>query len=116
MYPLLLGGYTVDEALFQARQAMYLNNSLENRDWGTPVLYLHDQTGVLFPLPQPDSDEAQQNPFYTRVAIHLRNIAGKVTGFRADSPLNIKGPVDVTIEGGDVQEGGEVTGVVIGSI
>lgn len=116
MYPLLLSGYTVDEALFQARQEMYVNTSLENRDWGTPVLYLRDRTGVLFPLPEPDSGEAQGNPFYTRVAIRLRDIAGRVTGFRADRAENIKGPVDVAIEGGDVEAGGEVTGVVIGDI
>ncbi len=116
MYPRLLSGTTVDEALFQARQAIYLGTSLENRDWGTPVLYLHDQTGVLFPLPQPESEEAQQNPFYTRVAIRLRDIAGRVTGFRADRAENITGPVDVTIEGGDVQAGGQVTGVEIGGI
>lgn len=116
MYPLLLSGYTVDEALFRARQAMVTSASLENRDWGAPVLYLHDQTGVLFPLPQPDSDEAQANLFYTRVAIRLRDIAGKVTGFRADSADTLQGPVDVTIEGGDVEAGGEVTGVVIGGL
>jgi hypothetical protein len=50
IYPLLFAGFTVDEALFEARQSIYQRNGLENRDWGVPVLYLQDETGVLFPL------------------------------------------------------------------
>jgi tetratricopeptide (TPR) repeat protein len=50
IYPRLLSGYAIDEALMEARQAMYQQrDGLQNRDWGAPVLYLHDESGVLFP-------------------------------------------------------------------
>ncbi len=50
LYPYLLGGYTIDEALFQARQAIYQQpDNLGEPDWGALVLYLQADQGALFP-------------------------------------------------------------------
>jgi len=39
----------MDEAVSNARQAIYQQAGLENRDWGAPVLYLRVEDGVIFP-------------------------------------------------------------------
>lgn len=47
-YAALSGGFPVDEALAEARKAIYLQpNDVE---WGTPVLYMRSPDGVLFDL------------------------------------------------------------------
>lgn len=53
-YRLVLDGFSVDEAVFEGRQAVATQAGLQDRDWGTPVLYLRARDGVLFkPAPQP---------------------------------------------------------------
>jgi hypothetical protein len=49
LYPRLFRGFTLDEALFEARQAIYQMQGLENRDWGALVLYHQSGDGILFP-------------------------------------------------------------------
>jgi tetratricopeptide (TPR) repeat protein len=49
LYRSVLSGETVDEAVYQARLALYTQSGLENRDWGAPVLYLKVDDGVIFP-------------------------------------------------------------------
>jgi hypothetical protein len=79
MYPRLLSGYAVDEALFEARQAIYQARDLENRDWGVPVLYLHDETGVLFPAPERKAEEGHGQEPFIRVARTLDLVTGPAT-------------------------------------
>ncbi len=116
VYHRLLAGYTIDEALSEARQAIYQQNDLENRDWGVPVLYLHDQTGVLFPFPQADAagkleaTTAAGNPFI-RVANTFNTIKGEVIDVRIGKMtaghLDIESKVDL------VEKGGSYTGLKI---
>jgi hypothetical protein len=115
VYHRLLAGYTIDEALSEARQAISQQNDLENRDWGVPVLYLHDQTGVLFPLPEVGLDEtkataATSHPF-VRVANTFNTIKGEVIdvqiGKMTGGHLEIESKVEI------VEKGGSYTGVKI---
>ncbi len=114
LYPLLLAGYTVDEAVFEARAAIYQKAGLEHRDWAAPVLYLHDKTGVLFPLPEVNAESEEAKRYFNKVAIKLRDVVGKgtqVRGFRSD-----KAPTkstSVEIEGRDVKDGAVIEGMVI---
>jgi hypothetical protein len=51
LYQRILAGYTIDEAIFEGRIAIF-NNPKGDRDWGVPVLYLRARDGILFPAPQ----------------------------------------------------------------
>ncbi|MEW5956387.1 MAG: CHAT domain-containing protein [Chloroflexota bacterium] len=115
VYHRLLAGYTIDQALSEARQVIYQQNDLENRDWGVPVLYLHDQTGVLFPFPQAKTDEAKTtaaaaSPFI-RVATTFNTVKGEVIdvqiGKMTGGHLEIESKVDL------VDEDGSFTGLKI---
>lgn len=114
LYPLLLGGHTVDEALSEARRAIYQSGTLEDRDWGSPVLYLHEETGVLFPLQKLDESGAARHSPFVHVALELGNIADEVIGVRARHLA--AGKVDVNIKAGDVKKGGRVIGAEFGTI
>lgn len=48
IYEYLVAGLSIDEAVAQGRKAMY-RKSEKTRDWGTPVLYLRNSGGNLFP-------------------------------------------------------------------
>lgn len=52
IYRSVLSGESVDRAVYRARQALFQNAGLENRDWGALVLYLRTADGVLFPTPE----------------------------------------------------------------
>ncbi len=61
LYEYLVAGLTIDEAVTQARRAMYRTASekrdrseLLDRDWGAPLLYLRNSGGNIFP---PVTDE-----------------------------------------------------------
>jgi CHAT domain len=53
LYEYLVAGLTIDEAVTQGRRAMYRKRP-QDRDWGTPVLYLRNSGGNIFP---PVTDE-----------------------------------------------------------
>ncbi len=80
MYPRLLSGYTVDEALFEARQAIYQQSQDvgQNRDWGAPVLYLHDKTGALFPPPGAGARGGAGRTPFVEVANTFHTVKGEV--------------------------------------
>lgn len=48
LYEYLVAGLTIDEAVTQARKAMYRDDP-QARDWGAPVLYLRNSGGNIFP-------------------------------------------------------------------
>ncbi|GHO93810.1 hypothetical protein KSF_038580 [Reticulibacter mediterranei] len=78
IYPLILAGGTVDEAVYEARQAIYQHNGLEDRDWGVPVLYLHDASGILFPTPETDTAEHSSHSPFLRVSDTFNKVRGHV--------------------------------------
>ena len=109
-YQLLFAGFTIDEALYEVRQAIFQRAGLTNRDWGVPVLYLSDADGVLFPLPSGEAAEEAAGPFLL-VANSFRRVLGKVTDVDIDEVsggrLEIRDEVDV------VEKEGEFTSVRI---
>lgn len=49
LYRGVLGGGRIDEAVSAARIAIFQQSGLENRDWGSPVLYMRVEDGIIFP-------------------------------------------------------------------
>ncbi len=114
VYHRVLAGYTVDEALYEARETIYQQNGLENRDWGVPVLYLHDQTGVLFPRPGAGSvEEAAGNPFI-RVTNSFNTVKGEVIDVEIGTV--IRGHLEIADTIDVVEEGGKFTSLKIDTL
>lgn len=103
IFPRVLAGYTIDEALYEARQAIYQQKGLEQRDWAVPVLYLHDASGVLFPKPEADvAGITASNPF-VQVSNTFNRVLGEVIdtqiGIVTGGRLQISNKVDVVDKG-----------------
>jgi hypothetical protein len=111
MYPRLLTGYAVDEALFEARQAIYQTQGLENRDWGVPVLYLHDETGILFPRTEEDVAGGPSQNLFVHAVRTIDNVSGEDIGIKIENMR--AGRIDLTEHVGDVEKGGKKVGVEI---
>jgi hypothetical protein len=118
-YPLVLAGYPVDQAVAEARRTVYRNpGSGEDwariRDWGTPVLYLRSPDGVLFPQPKEIEEETgPDGQPILNARLKARQVSGKLTG--VDIGEVIRGVINSEVEIDTVEEGGQVTGVSIGS-
>jgi hypothetical protein len=100
IYPRLLSGYTIDEALSEARGAIFQQkDGFEKRDWGAVVLYLHDETGVLFQVPEKAVDDEQGHGPFLKVANKfgqiLGNVIDTVIGEVTGGRIVIKNVVDV---------------------
>lgn len=108
VYQGIFSGCSVDEALFYARQSIYQAGGLENRDWGTPVLYHRDRDGILFPL-QAD-DLSGDNPFI-EVANTFNSVKGRVVEVDLDEIK--KGHISVRDNIDTVENGAEFTSVRI---
>jgi hypothetical protein len=113
VYHRILAGFTIDEALFEARQAIFQSSDPANRDWGTPVLYLREASGVLFPLPRPGEAQAAgaaASPFID-VADTFKSVAGNVVdveiGEVTGGTIKIRNVID------EVKPGGSFTGLKI---
>lgn len=114
IYPHLLGGYSVDETVFEARTAMLQARGLENRDWAAPVLYLRDRTGVLFPLPAAgEAGRVEGGPFI-QIAMNMKRIAGRVVGLKVNE-IN-SGQIGVTVSTDSVEKGGTAHGIIAENI
>lgn len=109
LYPRLLSGFSVDEALFEARQGIYQVKGLQNTDWGVPVLYGRQGTGVLFPIKKAQGS-ASQGPFGT-VANTFDKIAGEASGAVVKRMRG--GQISVRDKIGTVEAGGKYYGVYI---
>jgi tetratricopeptide (TPR) repeat protein len=88
LYRGVLAGESIDQAVQKARQAIYQQSGLENRDWGAPVLYLRLRSGVLFPAASgpaaPAREEAQR--VVINVTQQITSVeGGTVIGVQADS-------------------------------
>lgn len=115
IYPRLLSGYTIDEALMEARRAIYQQkDGLEKRDWGVPVLYLHDERGVLFPVPEKTMKKEQDQGLFIRVARTLDRVAGEAIEVEINKMTH--GRIEVTTHIGVVPKGGKSIGIKIGTL
>ena len=102
VYLRILGGYSIDEAVAEARLALYTQSGLEDRDWGVPVIYLRSQDGFLFPLPKPVS--GKQESAFVKLQRELKTVKGTSIGARIKSMtaghLEIEEKIDTVEEGG----------------
>jgi hypothetical protein len=112
LYARILGGYTIDEAVFAGRQSLFTRSGLEDRDWGVPVLYLRAADGFLFPLP-PASTTSGESPL-VRVQRTLGTVRGTEIGAEVDEAVSGKIEVIETIS--SVEEGGSSIGAKIGRL
>jgi len=78
LYRGVLSGESIDQALYKARQAIYQQAGLENRDWGAPVLYLRLRSGVLFPRAEGPGAARGEEP--RQVVINVTQQIGSVQG------------------------------------
>jgi hypothetical protein len=114
IYHRVLAGYTVDEALYEARQAIYQHKDLINRDWGVPVLYLLDKSGVLFPSPKADAGhKPAEGPF-----VDVANTFGEVEGKVVDIEIGkvTRGHIRIRDAVDKVPKGGEFTSLKIDTL
>lgn len=109
LYARVLGGYSVDEAVGEGRRAVLLRSGLENRDWGTPVLYLRAENGVLFPLPP--AEAAREDDPSLVVRRKLRTVRGEAIGAEIDAIFRGRVAVDEEID--TVEAGGKSVGVKV---
>lgn len=110
VYPLIFAGFTVDEALFEARQAIFQQAGLVNRDWGVPVLYLGATDGVLFRRPSVGATSETAGPFL-KVANEFDRVLGNVVDVKVGEFLS--GRIDVTDHVGTVERDSDFTSVRI---
>lgn len=110
LYARLLAGYSIDEAVFEGRQAIIVNaKSEKERDWAMPVLYLRDEDGVLFPVPEESAGADQP---VLRVRQELGTVdASQVIG--AEVGRFIRGEVDVYQQVDIVKAGSTLIGAKI---
>jgi CHAT domain len=115
LYSGVLGGFTIDEAIFEGRQALFKRGGLEDRDWGVPVVYLRARDGVLFPLTKPTGIAAQSGGRGPLIQQHVREISGE--NFGADIEVALGLP-SMTIEQdiGVIRSGGRNAGLRIGRL
>lgn len=95
VYNNLFRGLAIDQALARARIAIVTEYGLEARDWGVPTLYLHDETGVLFPVAAAASDNESERSL-ADVAAQLERQG------REDEPTKIVGLAIDEMRGGTV--------------
>ncbi len=79
----VLTGLTIDEAVSNARRAIYQEAGLQIPDWGAPVLYLRAEEGFIFPpvLAPTGAQPAAPQGAGQQISIQVtQTIAGPVTG------------------------------------
>ena len=79
----VLQGLTIDEAVSNARRAIYQEAGVQTPDWAAPVLYLRDEEGLIFP---PSPRPATGQPAGPRSA-RQRRCGSQVAHLRASSRL-----------------------------
>ncbi|RME49692.1 MAG: CHAT domain-containing protein [Chloroflexi bacterium] len=102
LYARVLGGHTIDEAVFEGRQAIFTHAGLEDRDWGVPVLYLRAADGILFPLPTAEAG-VPDSPVVV-VQRRLGTVRGQDIGAKIGEMLSgrleVRDVIDVVEAGG----------------
>jgi hypothetical protein len=108
LYTRVLAGHTIDEAVFEGRQAMFNRVKVIGRDWSAPVLYLRSEDGILFPIPEESrADDAPTVVVQRRIGTILgEDIAAEIDNM-------VSGQVDVSDVIDVIGPGGKSVGVKI---
>ena len=84
LYPLVLNGRPVDEAVAEARRALYERDGLARGEWGSLVLHMQAHSGVLFPAPErPAEGPAAGQVINITSNVTVERNFGTVTGVQA---------------------------------
>jgi CHAT domain len=112
LYRMALGGYTIDEAVFEARQAMISIGGLDDHDWGLPAIYLRAEDGFLFPLP-PEEPGVADSPVVT-----VQRKVGIVSGEDITAHIRemVGGRLDIHVQVDEVKAGGKSVGLEIDTL
>lgn len=98
-YARILGGYSIDEAIFEGRQAIFSNSGLEERDWGVPVVYLRAEDGIIFPVPKENETEKKQKSSVVNLQQRIREVRGENIGAKINTmmsgEINIEQIIDI---------------------
>jgi tetratricopeptide (TPR) repeat protein len=79
LYKGVLDGRPIDEAITNARLAIYNQSGLENRDWGSTALFLRVEDGVIFPRATQPQLYATQAPPQTVINV-TQHFEGDISG------------------------------------
>ncbi len=114
-YKTLADGYPVDAATNEARRAVYSNGN--QVEWGTPVLFMRAEDGILFTVPETAKDGAISEKRYLDAALPAKVEVGKpvelyamvrlqnsqgLAGLIADGEIERLTPQDIKAKGIDV--------------
>lgn len=116
VYMRVLGGYSIDEAVFEGRHAVFSQAQEweKSRDWGVPVLYLLAKDGFLFPLPAETTVGGSAESPIVKVQRKLGTVSGESIGAEIEDVLS--GSVTVSEVIDEVKAGGKAVGVKIGTL
>jgi hypothetical protein len=117
LYLQVLSGYPIDQAVSEARRFLYRHPYEKDssdpagdwsfyRDWGTPVLYLRDPTGVLFPEPELAMEAGKVN-----ARMKARSVSGKLVNVTVEGDLDFE--VIAKLELTSIEEGGLAENVTV---
>jgi hypothetical protein len=93
----LTAGVTIDEALYLLRLELRAKRS---DDWAKPVLYMRDETGIIFPEYADDPKlEKKRKELRKRIRINAKQIIGTAEGnvINADIKASSKNSSDTTV-------------------
>jgi hypothetical protein len=114
LYLRVLAGYTIDEALFEARQALFTKPvNDEDPDWGVPVLYLRSADGFLFPSPPVDARTAAVGAVVEPPTVLVQRRLGRVRGEDIGAAIGriLSGRLEIRDQIDVIEEGGRSVGV-----
>ncbi len=119
LYQRVLSGYSIDQAISEGRRFIFSNPGGTQgdwafyRDWGTPVLYLRSEDGVLFPALREEETLVDENGIPTLNAlVRAKSVSGKLTNV-VIKDFTGAGVVNATMNVIDVKNGAVVTNVEI---
>jgi hypothetical protein len=96
LYGYLVAGLTIDEAVAQGRRAVYRADS-KQRDWGSPVLYMRNAGGNIFP---PVTDE-QVRLEAVRISEQDATLSSVMMRWAREGGLASKAQLEFLKQGGD---------------
>lgn len=112
-YTALVKGYPVDQAVTRGRLAIFEKSDF--RGFGTPILYMGQGDGVVFPEYTSDPLlQAEREKIQLVVNVGADIVEGRVIGIQIDKMKSGEATAKVTTV--EIKEGGEVFGLVAGSL
>jgi len=108
-YQALAAGISLDEAVTAGRLAVLNVGTVDDVDWGVPVLYMRSPDGVIFPEVTHDPVlDGDREELRVEVQQRVTDLRGQLVGAEVDEMTGGEVAVEQTIT--TVADGGEATG------